>query len=233
MSDDRMVSKIRALLAKAEAVAGTPEADAFSERAFDLIAKYGITLTESTEGGPDPEAVVKLSIILPEAHAAARRDLMWAIAGAFKCSGVYSQHDRKLVLFGVRRNLARFKIVNTLVFPQMVNAAAHTIGANPFDKAATEEHRASFMAGFAASIRERIEASEHRVHLTSGHTRAVAFEDDYTRARKAQDAAYPHAVPGNYSQRNGSGYGAGSTAGAGTDVGQTAVNRAGQAAIGC
>src|SRR5258708_1793233 len=87
-ADERMLSKIRALLAKAESTEFAEEAEARSARAQELTAKYSIdhALLASEAGREDEPTGPRLPVDNP--HESANASLLSAVAKANRCRSV-------------------------------------------------------------------------------------------------------------------------------------------------
>lgn len=236
--NDKILSRIRGLFAKARAVAGTPEADVFNEKAFELIAKYGVDEQAATmtgvDGSIDDDKVIKVTYSFSNAsYAMARIMLVWHIVRNLHCEAIHSFADGKeqIIVIGVARHIRRAKLLQGYLEPQMLAGAARV---NPdteggaFDTRAKKALRAEWMEGYAYAIGTKIYdvemAAMRQADRNAGDTSmAVQRETDEARARKAFEKLFPMRTRSKASNRRGSGFYAGAAAGSSADVGQTRV----------
>src|SRR5215467_7562217 len=92
MVSDAILDKVRKLLAKAEDPACTPaEAEAFTAKAAELIAKYGVdsALLAAADPTVDPVGDLVIEVLAP--YALDKCTLLAGVANALRCQGVRRQ----------------------------------------------------------------------------------------------------------------------------------------------
>ncbi|MDJ0404011.1 DUF2786 domain-containing protein [Rhodococcus erythropolis] len=247
MTENKILNKIRGLIAKADSVAGTPEADTLRAKAFELLAKYGIDEAMATRTGTVEEeagdSLKKVTFNLPEPFAEERMLLVWGIARSLHCAGV-RKSDTRMEIWGVGRHISRVRFLYNLLLPQMMQGASATRSENPFaigvdthtGVSSVNGHRAAWMLGFGDAVSIRIKESEDNAaglydKNTGGNAAALMMLSDCERAEAAMRKAYPNMGAGKARSRGGDGYNAGSDAGQRADVGNTRV-AAGRVSIG-
>ncbi|QOH59907.1 DUF2786 domain-containing protein [Rhodococcus rhodochrous] len=249
MADNKILARIKALLAKADSVEGTPEADTFRDKAFELLAKYGIdeSMTRTAGGdGPIPGDTMRAATFsYPEdMYGYEKMLLVHRVGQALHCSAVQLRNENTIQLFGLARHMERAKFLIDLLMPQMINSASKARPANPFErldlqaaKRDLQSHRAEYMVGFADTVHERIKESERRAagdydREQGGTGAAVQLASDFDRARRAMQKKYPNLVSARGKRYGGEGYSAGRAAGNAADIGNTRVGSGSKAAIG-
>jgi len=86
MIEDRMVLRIRALLAKAEGASTEAEAEAYSEKAEELMAKYGIDLAMARDASSITEQRIQFQVDFTDLEYGHRKAaLLRGIATAYGC----------------------------------------------------------------------------------------------------------------------------------------------------
>lgn len=247
MIDNKMLTRIKNLFAKADSVEGTPEAETFRAKAFELLAKYGIE--ESMARGANGEVsgdtmrAAKFAYT-DDTFGYEKMYLVFAVGRALHCSAVQLQGEHQLQLFGLARHMERVKFLVDLLMPQMLSGATKAVPNDPFAggslaaaKRAISQHRAEWMIGFAETVHQRLAESERNAageyDKASGGTGAeLQLAADHERAMNAMRKKYPHLVTGKSRRMSrGEGYRAGAEAGSRADVGNTRVG-AGRTAIG-
>lgn len=185
---DEMLEKVRKLLAKAESVAGTPEADTFTQKALDLIAKYGIDETEAlrtADSGPAP--IVTIEIKLAGKFIPQQRVLLQRLAKALHCAPIWvssqldSETDREFVI-GTELHTDRVRVLFSMLLPQLLAGAKRTRPPEHV-RTSTVSWRRSWIIGFVRAVSERLEASETTAANDAPGTGLVLVDD----ARRAED----------------------------------------------
>ncbi|UAK38425.1 DUF2786 domain-containing protein [Gordonia bronchialis] len=239
--DQKILNRVRALLEKARNVAGTPEADAFNAKAFELIAKYGIdaevAARKRIDRNIDDSKLIAATFTFTN-FATQRIELLWAIAGSLHCAGIVITQDgkRAVKIFGVARHIRRVKLLHPLLSAQMLAGASKVLPADIRQAGAINEQRANWMKGFAdgveLKIREIEQAAIRQADMNAGDTSmAVARKSDMQRAWDALAKQYPMRGRGFRGTQRGAGYSEGRAAGSQVDVGQTRVGAGAQRAL--
>jgi hypothetical protein len=157
---DAMLSKVRKLLAKAEDPACTAEeAEAFTTKAAELIARYGVdrALLAARDPATDPVGDRLIDVVAP--YALDKAGLLAAVASALRCRPVRRRDGSGFTmhLFGFASDLERVEILFTSLLVQ----AAHGLAGAPIPPG---DHPAAFrrswLAGFASAVGSRLRESE-------------------------------------------------------------------------
>jgi hypothetical protein len=193
---DGVLDKVRALLAKAESTPFEAEAEAFTAKAQELMARHRIEsaiLGMRAHARDDPRS---RRVLVPAPYAEAKAALLANIAHANGCSAVWSKDLGFTTVFGFGSEL---DAVDTLFVSLLVQAAGalrrHGAKVDSFGRRRTKRFRRSFLLSFAVRIGERLEAtvaaavSDARVEV--GVELVPALADREARARAAADAAFP------------------------------------------
>ena len=162
--DERMLNRIRALLAKAESTEFPDEAEALSARAQELMARHSIdrALVEAGSDRPDEPQGRRLPVDNP--YEAPKAVLVDVVAAANRCRAVW---DRKLgfsTVYGFAADLGAVELLYTSLLVQattaMVRAGARR---DPYGRSRTRSFRSSFLAAYAQRIGERLRATADEV----------------------------------------------------------------------
>ncbi|MFY1674151.1 DUF2786 domain-containing protein [Plantactinospora sp. WMMB334] len=191
---DAMLSKVRKLLAKAEDRACTPaEAEAFTAKATELIARYGVDRALLAARDPETDLVGDRTVDVPAPYALDKAGLLAGIADALRCRSVRRRGGNGFVLhlFGFASDLERVEVLFTSLLVQ----AAHGLSVAsvpPGDHPAA--FRRSWLAGFAATVAERLrraEAAAATAAPESGPSVALVLADRSDRVDRRLAEAYP------------------------------------------
>ena len=217
-SNDSLLSRVRKLLAMAEDPACTPgEAEAFTAKATELIAKYGVdqALLAVTDPAIDPIGDRIVTIIPP--YARDKAGLLAAVAGPLRCRVVHLERraTSRSHLFGHAADLERVE----LLFTSLLVQAAHGLAGSPVPWG---EHPAAFrrswLLGYTQAVRSRLwEAENSAVVAAPGAELVLADRTDLVERRR--DQTYPKLATAAPRRLQGSGRLHGWHAGQAADLG--------------
>lgn len=159
-----MLSRIRALLAKAESTDFPDEAEALTAKAQELMARHSIDEALLSTGRPD-NAPGALRIGVDAPYESPKAMLLDAVADANRCRAVWSKEFGFCTIVGFDADLDAVDLLYTSLLVQATTAMQragdkrHRAGA-----ARTKSFRQSFLVAYAIRIGERLAAAaEHAV----------------------------------------------------------------------
>jgi hypothetical protein len=161
--DDRLLGRIRALLAKAESTEFAEEAEALSGRAQEIMAKYSIdhALLAAESGRQEEPGGRRIAVDNP--YEAAKASLLQAVADANRCRVVWLKELGLVTVIGFPADLDAVELLFTSLLVQ-ANTAMLRAGAkrDAYGRSRTRAFRQSFLVAYAYRIGERLsEAAEH------------------------------------------------------------------------
>ena len=168
----RVYERIRALLAKAESTDSDAEAEAFTAKAQQLIARHSINealLSEAGQGEREPEA---LRVLIERPYEQPKSELLAQIADANHCRSVYWPDGGFSTIIGDRADLRSVELLYNSLLVQATAAMARvgSVSAKR-GKSQTRSFRQSFLASFAMRIGERLrESAEDTVREVAEET---------------------------------------------------------------
>jgi hypothetical protein len=175
-ADDRMLSRIRALLAKAEATEYAEEAEALSARAQELMAKYSIdqALLAADSGRKDAPAGRRIAVDNP--YEAPKTSLLQAVATANRCRIVWSKEVGLATVVGFEADLDAVELLFTSLLVQASAAMLHAGSRqDAYGRSRTRAFRQSFLVSYAIRIGERLsQAAEHATKEAAAEQEAAA-----------------------------------------------------------
>lgn len=189
-ADDRVLGRIRALLAKAESTEFAEEAEALSARAQELMTKYSIdhALLAARRGGGEAPAARRVPVDNP--YESAKVSLLHEVASANRCATVWLREVGLVTVVGFDADLDAVEMLFTSLLVQAntamlaADASQHARG-----RSRTREFRQSFLVSYAYRIGERLsEAAEHAVREAAGEP---AFPREGPDASQAGTALVP------------------------------------------
>lgn len=152
----RVLKRIRALLAKAEATDHAAEAETFTAKAQDLMTRHAIDEALLTAAGDAAITVVAKRVHLQSPYATTKTSLLNAVATANRCKVIYLDRLAIATVVGVPVDVDQVEMLFTSLIIQATRAMAEagTARAGSFDRSAT--FRRSFLAAYAVRIGERL-----------------------------------------------------------------------------
>lgn len=228
-----LLDRVRKLLAKAEAEGvTTAEAEAFTAKAAELMARYGIDRAMLAAARPQTDRPGNRMIDVCGPWAQVKAQLLAGLATAVRCSCVQVPVPRpgaRVHIFGYASDLERAEILYTSLLVQMAYglAAAEV----PATARSVRAYRRSWLLGYTSAVVARVRAAEERAAATAagepstGKTAALVLADRALVIRRECERAYPvtRKLRVTYT---GTGYRDGYTEGQRADVGAARVNAA-------
>ena len=175
-ADERMLSRIRALLAKAEATEYAEEAEALSARAQELMAKYSIDQALVAAGAGRKDAPSGRRIAVDNPYEAPKTSLLQAVATANRCRVVWSKDVALATVVGFEADLDAVELLFTSLLVQastaMLRAGSRQ---DAYGRSRTRAFRQSFLVSYAIRIGERLaEAADHATKEAAAEQEAAA-----------------------------------------------------------
>jgi hypothetical protein len=154
--EPKQLARIRALLAKAEATTYAEEAEAFSAKAQELMARHSIddALLAARSGDRTLPGAVRIGIDNP--YESAKALLLDAVASANRSQAVWDKHNGFCTVVGFEADLDAVELLFTSLLVQGVtamNSGAVQQGGR------SKAFRQSFLVAYASRIRERLNAA--------------------------------------------------------------------------
>ncbi|WP_112469341.1 DUF2786 domain-containing protein [Streptomyces triticisoli] len=158
--ESRMLTRIRALLAKAEATGFPEEAEALSTKAQELMARHSIDEALLAARAPSPDAPDACRIGVEPPYEQAKAVLLDAVATANHCRAVWNEPLGFSTVVGFAADL---EAVELLYASLLVQATSAMTGAEAEQRAGgrrrTKTFRQSFLAAYAHRIGTRLAAT--------------------------------------------------------------------------
>jgi hypothetical protein len=160
--DQKILARVRALLAKAESTTFPEEAEALSAKAQELMSRYSLEriVVESAASGDDPHPAAARRMWLESPYMAAKALLVGAVAEANRCRSVLSEKLGFTTVLGDEVDLEIVELLSTSLLVQatraMVSAGSQTTRTG---RSRTRSYRQSFLIAYATRIGERLSAA--------------------------------------------------------------------------
>jgi hypothetical protein len=231
---DRLLDRVRKLLAKAEADGVTAaEAQALTGKAAELMAKYGIDRALLAASRPETDRPDNRIVQLYNPWARVQAHLLCGLAAALRCQCILlpSPAGQRVHVFGYASDIERADLLYTSVLVQMWHglvAAQVPVATGAEGSGSVRAWRRSWLLGFATAVIARVRAAEQRAErfaATPGGEAgraALVLADRAVVIRQHVARAYPQTRTARVTY-SGSGYRAGYAQGNRADIGSSRV----------
>ena len=198
-ASDRLLDRVRKLLAKAEDESVTPpEAQALTAKAAELMAKYGIDRALLAADRPETDKPGSRVLDIDNPWARVKAHLLCGLGSALRCQCILlssSGPGTRIHVFGYASDIERTDVLYTSVLIQMWHGLT---GAQVPDWAKSPRAwRRSWLLGFATAVITRVRAAEHAAACQAtapaagGSRTALVLADRALVIRKNAEQAYP------------------------------------------
>jgi hypothetical protein len=197
--DERILARVRALLAKAESTNYPAEAETFTAGAQALMARHSIDhamLTATGEAPSDEPTGRRIGIDNP--YEAPKATLLDAVASANRCRAVWAREFGFATVVGYPTDLDTVEVLFTSLLVQATTAMTRE-GSRTYrgGGSRTRSFRQSFLLSYAHRIRERLtETTRHETETAAtehGRDRllpVLASRDE--EVQRTTTAMFPH-----------------------------------------
>jgi hypothetical protein len=234
-----LLERVRKLLIKAEANGVSPaEAEALTEKAAALMAKYGIDRALLAAARPGTDRPGNRLIDVPNPWADVRAHLLAGVVTAMRCQCVLlpATGGKRVHVFGYQSDLERAEMLYTSLLVQMAHGLAAT--AVPAAARSVRAWRRSWLLGYTSAVITRVRAAEERAASDADSARhgqgpatELVLADRSLVVRRHCEEAYPvtRKLRITYS---GNGYRSGYAEGERADIGGKRLRPGGRALTG-
>jgi hypothetical protein len=217
--NDKMLARIRALLAKAEATDFPDEAEALSGKAQELMAKFSLdqALVDADPGLDLPDDSGARRIWVETPYVSAKAQLVGAVASANRCRTVSMDQLAVVTIVGAELDLQLTELLSTSLLVQAnraMLAAGQHIGQR--GESRTRSFRQSFLMAYAQRIGERLQKTTDATQAAVPAADADRLLPVLTRRGEQVEALFTKLFPDTITRRtritNGAGWAAGLSA---------------------
>jgi hypothetical protein len=218
-TDRKMLARVRALLAKAEATEFPDEAEALSGKAQELMAKFSLDHA-LLDAGPDldlPDDSGARRIWVETPYVTAKAQLVGVVADANGCRTVTQDQLAVVTIVGADLDLQLTELLATSLLVQ-ANRAMLASGKHYGirGESRTRSFRQSFLMAYAQRIGERLQATAEKARSAVAEADQDRLLPVLSRREKQVDALFTKLFPETVTRRtritNGAGWHAGLTA---------------------
>jgi hypothetical protein len=192
-SSARMLTRIRALLAKAEATGFPEEAEALTAKAQELMARHSVdeALLDARAPAPDAPGACRIGVEPP--YEQAKAVLLDAVAGANHCRAVWNEPFAFSTVVGFEADLEVVELLYTSLLVQAQSAMAKAEAAQRAGgRRRTKTFRQSFLAAYAHRVGARLTAAAAEAQVGDDLLPVLASREVAVTA--ATDRMFPRTV---------------------------------------
>jgi hypothetical protein len=192
--DERLLDRVRALLAKAESTEFPAEAEAYSGKAQELIARHSIE--EALAAGPAAEVVpFARRVGVDHPYENEKAALLNAVAHANHCETVWSPELGFTTVFGFDGDIDSVELLYTSLLVQANRAMAQAEpGGGRAGKARLKAFRRSFLIAYAVRIGERLGEASAVVTQAAGTALLPVLASRDIQVRETVNRVFPNTV---------------------------------------
>jgi hypothetical protein len=237
---DKLLDRIRKLLAKAEDESCTPpEAEALTAKAAELMAKYGIDRALLAAARPETDAPASRFVEIDNPWGRVKAHLLCGLGSAMRCQCIMltTRAGLRIHVFGYASDIERTDLLYTSLLIQMWHglAAARV----PEWSRSPRAWRRSWLLGFATAVVARVRGAEEAAQSRPEQAApagqpsrtALVLADRNLVIAAAVQQEYPSTRTARLTY-SGTGYGAGYAQGQRADIGSRRVAEAGNRSLG-
>ena len=151
--EPKVLSRVRALLAKAESTTFPDEAEALMAKAQELMGRHAID--RAMVAGRDHGKPSSARIVVEDPYATAKALLFGAVAHATRCKAVWSKGSRVMTVFGYADDLASVELLYTSLLLQATSAMS-AAGRHGDARSRSRAFRHAFLVAYAHRIGRRL-----------------------------------------------------------------------------
>ena len=158
--DDKMLDRVRALLAKAESTTFEEEASALTAKAQELMARHSIDIAMLDSRSATQVGAAARRIHIDDPYLDAKCSLLGVVANENRCKSISTKQLWFATVFGFDADLDIVELLFTSLLTQATSAmiAAGSVS-DRTGKSRTKSFRQAFLIAFASRIGERLRAA--------------------------------------------------------------------------
>jgi hypothetical protein len=185
----KTLSKVRALLAKAESTEFAAEAEAFTAKAQDLMTRHSIDEALLTAGAGESFDVHGVRVLIDQPYAMEKAGLLHVVAEANRVRAIWSEFSSCVTLVGLPVDVEQ---VDMLFTSTLVQATRSMTQADVSGAA----FRRAFLQAFAFRIGERLTASSEHAVASYGSELVPVLHRQEEAVAEAVERLFPHLTTG-------------------------------------
>jgi Protein of unknown function (DUF2786) len=220
--DQKVLARVRGLLAKAESTDFPEEAEALSAKAQELMSRHAFERALLDADEHVPQTASSRRVWLDTPYVGAKAQLVAAVAAANRSKGVVYEKLGFIALIGADLDLEITELLSTSLLLQATRAMV-AVGAGVDTRSRT--YRQSFLLAYATRIGQRLRAAAEDSDDHTADDRLLPVLADREKAvSELFEDLYPSTVKKSYTVGSAAGWEAGTAAADQADIGLNRPN---------
>ncbi len=220
--DQKVLARVRGLLAKAESTDFPDEAEALSAKAQELMSRHAFERALLDADEHVPQTAGSRRVWLDTPYVGAKAQLVAAVAAANRSKGVVYEKLGFIALIGADLDLEITELLSTSLLLQATRAMV-AAGAGLDTRSRT--YRQSFLLAYATRIGQRLRAATEQSDDHTADDRLLPVLADREKAvSELFEELYPSTVKKSYTVGSAAGWEAGTAAADQADIGLNRPN---------
>lgn len=231
---------VRKLLAKADRAATPEEAQTYTAKAVELMARHGIDEALLAAADPGRDEIGSQHVPMDDPYSAGKARLLAWVSSALRCRALLHEawggKVSAVTVFGFASDRERVELLYTSL---LLQAGTQLLRQRPARRGeSVAAYRRSWLHGYAVEVHRRLAAAEQGAATErpepppGGRSVALVLADRTDRVDRAYAEAFPGVARARRTTLSGSGFTAGAAAGERADLGGSAVGTGHQRALG-
>ena len=193
--EDKMLLRIRSLLAKAESTEFPAEADALTAKAQDLMTRHAIdeALVRAQHAGSS--TVAALRIVLEPPYTKEKAVLLHVVAKANHSTAIWNDWAEFVTVIGAQADVDHIDMLFTSLLVQATRAMT-VAGEAAGPESRSIGFRKSFLSGYAVALGERLNEAAHDAEESYGASLLPVLAAQQEAIREEVDRLFPRLRPG-------------------------------------
>ncbi len=192
-SDPKLLSRIRALLAKAESTDFSAEAEAYTAKAQDLMTRHSVDEAVLHQEAGDSVTVGGRRVHIDNPYAPEKADLLNQVARANRVKAIWHEFPSFMSIVGVPTDLEQVEMLFTSLLIQATRAmteAGRSSRANSVDRSSS--FRRAFLVAYATRIGQRLTTATDEAVASYGSALVPVFERQARAVDEEYERLFPH-----------------------------------------
>lgn len=194
----KTLTRIRALLAKAESTEFAAEAEAFTAKAQDLMTRHAIDEVLLADEAGESFSIGGSRVLIDHPYALEKARLLDIVAKANRTRAVWHDFAAYMTLVGAPTDLAQVEMLFTSTLVQATRAMTQAgQEARPSAGERSSTFRKSFLTAYAVRIGERLATATDQAAATYGSDLVPVFERQAAAIEEEFERLFPHVTTGS------------------------------------
>jgi len=208
---DRLLNRIRGLLAKAEATDHPAEAETFTAKAQELMTRHAVDEALLRGSRHEQIPVASRRVLLQSPYANVKATLLHAVSLANRCRTVLVNEYDIAVLVGTPTDVDQTELLFTSLLIQATRAMADA-GHRDGSSSRSSTFRRSFLLAYATRVGERLQEADRAATATYGTDLVPLLQREAAAVDAEFDRQFPAVRQGGPTQVDARGWEAGRAA---------------------